>query len=212
MVLGAIARAAGRSGVMNRQVRDGMLTAAPLVAFPSVTGVIMSTFVAITLYRVVPHLTALEHARLHKVSITEVMPVLDGLALHLSAGLSIPESMKSVGESGQTLAHRQLLDAFRTYELGQDLPTALVELERTDPQWALLSSLLGAAHMSGAPVVASIDSLLEYLREEDQSEISTRIRSLAVKSVLPLGLCFLPAFFLLTVVPLVAQFLGQMSW
>lgn len=197
---------------MNRYLRNGVLTATPLVAFPSVFGIVMSALVALTLYRVVPYLNGLERKKLHKVSATALVSVLEGLALCVSAGLSIPESMKYVGESQSSLAHRQLLDALRIYELGQDLPTALVDLERMDSQWALISRILGAAHLSGAPVVASIDSLLEYMREEAQSEMATRIRALAVKSVLPLGLCFLPAFLLLTVVPLVAQFIAQVRW
>ena len=168
--------------------------------------------VAFTLYRVVPHLDAIELRNAEKVSAHDMVTVLEGLALCLSAGLAIAECMKHVGVAGETPAHRQLLDAVKIYELGQDLPTALLELERTDPQWALISRMLSAAHSSGAPVVAAIDSLLDYMREEAQSEISTRIRALAVKSVLPLGLCFLPAFLLLTVVPLIAQFVGQVHW
>jgi pilus assembly protein TadC len=197
---------------MNRHLRNGTLIVAPLAAFPSLTGVAMSAAVAVTLHRIVPHLAAIEHSKHQKVAAIDMVSVLDGLALCLSAGLAIPESLKFVGESRHTRAHEQLLEAFRIYELGQDLPTALVQLELRDSQWSLMSRILSAAHVSGAPVVASLDALLEYLREETQSEISTRIRALAVKCVLPLGLCFLPAFLLLTVVPLVVQFVEQVRW
>jgi pilus assembly protein TadC len=197
---------------MNHNVRNGLLTITPVIAFPSVTGLMLSALVAVILYRLVPYLDAVERSRAHRISPIDLVAVLDGLTMCLAAGLTIPESMQFVGASKDSLAHRQLLNALEVYKIGQDLPTALSELQSSDSQWAVVSRILGGAHLTGAPVVATLDSLLEHLREEAQSEISTRIRALGVKSVLPLGLCFLPAFLLLTVVPLVAQFISQMHW
>ena len=161
---------------------------------------------------VVPHLNSRETKKRKKATATDLVEVLDGLTLCLSAGLSIPQSMKHVGGSRDSLAHRQLSDAQQVYEIGQDLPSALTQLAHADEQWTIICGILSSAHLSGAPIVASINSLLEYLREEAQSEISTRIRSLAVKCVMPLGLCFLPAFLLLTVLPLVGSFIAQLHW
>jgi len=197
---------------MNLHVRNALLSFAPIVAFPSFSGLALAMGVAVTLYWIVPRLNERENRKQTKVSATHIVDVLEGLTLCLAAGLSIPQSMKYVGASRDSLAHQQLLSAQQVYELGQDLPSALKQLANADSQWTLICGILSSAHLSGAPVVASFDSLLEYLREEAQSEISTRIRSLAVKCVLPLGLCFLPAFLLLTVVPLVAQFIAQMHW
>jgi pilus assembly protein TadC len=197
---------------MNLHVRNALLSCAPLIAFTSPVGLALAMCVAATLYWIVPRLNERENRKQTKVSATHIVDVLEGLTLCLSAGLSIPQSMKYVGASRETLAHQQLLSAHQVYEFGQDLPSALRQLARADQQWTLICGILSSAHLSGAPVVASFDSLLEYLREEAQSEISTRIRSLAVKCVLPLGMCFLPAFLLLTVVPLVAQFIAQMHW
>ena len=179
---------------MKGQLRNSILILAPLVAFPSLTGICLSGAVAIILYRVVPHLNMIEQRKHLTISAGDLVAVMEGLALCLSAGLGIPESMQHVGASRETLAHNQLLRAWQIFEIGQDLPTALAELERTDPQWALITAMLSAAHTSGAPVVASLDSLLEYMREEAQSEISTRIRALAVKSVLPWGCAFCRPF------------------
>ena len=197
---------------MNLHFRNAILSVAPVVAFPLPWGVLLSAGVALTLYVVVPHLNSRETKKRQKTTVIDLVQVLDGLTLCLSAGLSIPQSMKHVGASRDSLAHRQLLDVQKVYEIGQDLPSSLEQLARADDQWTLICGILSSAHLSGAPIVASFDSLLEYLREEAQSEISTRIRSLAVKCVMPLGLCFLPAFLLLTVVPLVATFVAQLHW
>lgn len=197
---------------MNRHLRNALLLAAPVLAFPWPLGIVLGSGVACTLYWVVPRLNALEGMKQKQASITDLVDVLEGLALCLSAGLAIPQSMKYVGSSRESFAHRQLLGAQQVYEIGQDLPSALRQLASADPQWTPICGILSAAHSSGAPIIASLDSLLEYLREEAHSEVTTRIRSLAVKCVLPLGLCFLPAFLLLTVVPLVAAFTEQLHW
>ena len=197
---------------MSKHGRNAILAAAPVVAFPSILGLALCAAVMFTLYSVVPRLDAADKIKRKSVSALDLVVVLESLVLGLSAGLSIPASLKLASASRHTIAHRQLSGVVQLYEMGQDLPTALIELTTIDGQWTLICGILAAAHLSGAPVVEALDAMLEHLREEAQSEVTTRIRSLAVKSVLPLGLCFLPAFFLLTVVPLVASFLMQVHW
>jgi hypothetical protein len=46
--------------------------------------------------------------------------------------------------------------------------------------------------------------LAEDLRRRDRADVESRARSVGVKAALPLGLCLLPAFVLVGVVPLVA--------
>jgi len=212
VALGTSAHAPGDWNSMNVRLRNLILIAAPLVAFPSVLGILTSFVVFMVLYQVVPFLNRQDVAKHKRIQTQDLLAVLEGVTLCLSAGLSIPQSMKYVGTSRESLAHQQLLSAWNVYEIGQDLPTALSQLEDLDPQWSLICRILSSTHVSGAPALAACDSLMEFLREETQSEMSTRIRSLAVKSVLPLGLCFLPAFLVLTVVPLVAQFIAQVQW
>jgi hypothetical protein len=48
----------------------------------------------------------------------------------------------------------------------------------------------------------------------DQADLASQAyaRTIEVRAAAPLGVCFLPAFVLLGVVPLVAGVLGDLSW
>ncbi|RYE75031.1 MAG: type II secretion system protein, partial [Myxococcales bacterium] len=60
------------------------------------------------------------------------------------------------------------------------------------------------AHESGASVGTAIVALAEELRDRARFDVESRARSVDVKSAGPLGLCLLPAFVLIGVVPMVA--------
>lgn len=194
------------------RLRNVALVVLPLGLFPSWLGIILGVTIWLTLHKVVPHLQELEHRKHTAVSAADLVSVVECLCLCLSAGLTIPESFAYTGKSQSSRAHQQLLQVVTLHELGQDLPTALAELERLDSKWLAASRILSASIYSGAPALEALDALLNYLREEAHSEVTTRIRAVGVKCVLPLGLCFLPAFILLTVVPLIAQYISQLHW
>ena len=62
--------------------------------------------------------------------------------------------------------------------------------------------------------ISSEDQLADVefvLQSSIDTEKLKRIKSVAVKSVLPLGLCFLPAFILLAVIPIVAGLIGGIT-
>ncbi len=73
-----------------------------------------------------------------------------------------------------------------------------------DPELAPLGRTLARAHATGAPVVASVERLADELGRVARAETEERARAVGVKAALPLGLCLLPAFLLLGIVPLVA--------
>jgi Flp pilus assembly protein TadB len=62
---------------------------------------------------------------------------------------------------------------------------------------------------SGARLAEQLRALADDLREEAAHQALERARRVGVLAVLPLGLCCLPAFVLLTVVPLAAGLLGD---
>ena len=65
-----------------------------------------------------------------------------------------------------------------------------------------LAFLVGESARGGTVVTAAVEVLAEDLRGRIEDELEARARRAAVLVVLPLGLCFLPAFLLATVVPL----------
>jgi len=68
---------------------------------------------------------------------------------------------------------------------------------------------VSAAAESGAPLSDVLAGLAEDARARALLAARLRARAVGVRAVLPLGLCFLPAFVLLGVVPLVAGMVSQ---
>lgn len=58
------------------------------------------------------------------------------------------------------------------------------------------------AHESGASVRSAVDGLSTDLRAGARTRLETLARSVEVRAAAPLGLCFLPAFVLLGVIPM----------
>lgn len=84
--------------------------------------------------------------------------------------------------------------------------------------WSMLADIPGAGRMaraairsanSGAALTNAFERLADDLREERSALAEAAVRRAAVFAVLPLGLCFLPAFLLTGVVPVVAAVLGR---
>lgn len=85
--------------------------------------------------------------------------------------------------------------------LGGDVAAAWAGLAH-DPELAPLGRTLARAHRTGAPVVAAVDRLAADLAAHARSEVEDRARAVGVRAAVPLGLCLLPAFLLLGIVPL----------
>ncbi len=79
-----------------------------------------------------------------------------------------------------------------------------------DPDLAPWGRAMARAHDSGAPVVETVERLADELAEEARAGIEDRARTVGVRAAVPLGLCLLPAFLLVGIVPLVAGLLGSL--
>ena len=58
---------------------------------------------------------------------------------------------------------------------------------------------------SGASLSSALTACAEQMRQVRGSELENRARAVGVKAVAPLAGCFLPAFIVLAVVPIVAS-------
>ncbi|MQA78065.1 MAG: hypothetical protein GEV10_06240 [Streptosporangiales bacterium] len=73
-----------------------------------------------------------------------------------------------------------------------------------DEALATLGRAMARAMSSGAPVSAALDHVATEARERRRLLAEEAARKVGVRAAAPLGLCFLPAFVLLGVVPVVA--------
>ncbi len=80
-----------------------------------------------------------------------------------------------------------------------------------DPHLGPLGRTLARAHSSGAPVVAAVERLADDLARSARADTEERARAVGVKAALPLGLCLLPAFVLIGIVPLVVALLANLE-
>ena len=64
----------------------------------------------------------------------------------------------------------------------------------------------------GAAQVRTVERLADELAASARADVEDRARAVGVKAAVPLGLCLLPAFVLLGVVPLVAGMLAALEW
>lgn len=80
-----------------------------------------------------------------------------------------------------------------------------------DDALAPLGRSLARAHETGAPVVDAVERLADELERSARSRVEDRARAVGVKAALPLGLCLLPSFLLLGIVPLVAGLLSGLT-
>ncbi|MEZ5184320.1 MAG: type II secretion system F family protein [Candidatus Nanopelagicales bacterium] len=74
-----------------------------------------------------------------------------------------------------------------------------------DPVLAPVGRVLLRSVDSGGALTRSLVSCADQMRQERAAELERRARAVGVKAVAPLGLCFLPAFVLLAVVPIVGS-------
>jgi len=95
--------------------------------------------------------------------------------------------------------------------LGGD-PFAVWSALAGDPALGQLGRAMARAHRSGAPVVAAVDRLSEELARRSRAEVEDRARAVGVRAAVPLGVCLLPAFLLLGIVPLVAGLARSIAW
>ena len=80
-----------------------------------------------------------------------------------------------------------------------------------DPDLAPLGRALARSHRTGAGVVSTIEQLADDLGRSARAHVEERARAVGVRAALPLGLCLLPSFLLLGIVPLVVGMLSDLD-
>lgn len=130
----------------------------------------------------------------------EVAYVMDLLALALSGGAPAVVSLEAVSAScaRPLAAPLERVAAAMRWGVDDDRAWATVE-----PAWMPVASAFSLASRAGAAPSGLLRRAAEDLRARETERVAVAGAKAGVRVVLPLGLCFLPAFILLTIVPLV---------
>ncbi len=135
--------------------------------------------------------------------VSEAPLVAELLAAALDAGMPLSRCLPVVADAVGGASREVLLDVHVRCELAEPAHQA----------WAVWQDVAGMGPLaravarserSGAPVAGLLRQAGADLRHEASREALARVRRAGVLAVLPLGLCLLPAFALLGVVPVVA--------
>ena len=125
------------------------------------------------------------------------------LAACLAAGIPWAESVEAVaGALGGPLGE-DLEKVSAQIRLGADSADAWRRLLES-PETASLARAATRATRSGASLAPILNRLARDQRRTARAAAEARARSAAIQAVAPLGLCFLPAFFFLGIVPSIA--------
>lgn len=135
----------------------------------------------------------------------ELPEVLDLLALAVSAGLTVPLAVGVVAERGHGRLAAELGRARATASLGTGLADALDAVPvRMGEQVRAVTGVLSSSLRDGTPVTESLERVAAEVRTQRRRAAEERARKVSVRLLFPLVCCVLPAFALLTVVPLLA--------
>ena len=140
------------------------------------------------------------------VPVAAVAGVIDLLALTLRGGAGLVEAMEAVAArvGGPLGLHLQTVAAAGRW--GVDDATAWASVP---PAWQPAARALRMAATAGVPPADLLVRAAEEVRRAEQQRLEVATATLGVRIVLPLGLVFLPAFVLTTVVPIVLALARQ---
>lgn len=130
---------------------------------------------------------------------------LDLLAACLAAGAAPPHALAAVGEAFEGEVGSMLSAVARLAMLGAPVETAWSKC-LSDPRWAPIARAVIRAHHSGAALTEVLVHLADDRRRALRTDAQAAAERAGIAIVLPLGACFLPAFVLVGVVPVVAGF------
>lgn len=133
----------------------------------------------------------------------------DLLAACLRAGLPLAAAVRAVAGGLPEPAASELHRVAELLALGADSAQAW-QSALQDPDTARLARAARRSARTGSALAGAVTQIAEELRAGARDEAETRAQRVGVLVTGPLGLCFLPAFLCLGVVPVVIGLAGQL--
>jgi pilus assembly protein TadC len=138
----------------------------------------------------------------------ELPLTLDLLAVCLRAGMPLVAALETVADALPGPFSADLRVVAGLQRLGAAAPAAWAELA-ADQDLAPVARAVGRSAESGSRLAAAYDRLAADRRSALAASGLARARSAGVVAMAPLGLCFLPAFVCLGIVPIVLSLAAE---
>jgi pilus assembly protein TadC len=171
-----------------------------------VVGVLAGTAVAVATDRLLRRSEPDDDAALRTAVLRDLPVACDLLGVCLAAGLPVGGALQAVGTALPEPLGRQLRGVAALYRLGAEPRRAWADVV---PELSALARTMVRAGESGASVAPALAALASDTRAAARAQVEADVRRAGVWVLAPLGLCFLPAFLCLGVVPLVLGIAGD---
>jgi pilus assembly protein TadC len=135
-----------------------------------------------------------------------IADALELMALVLGAGSGVIDALEAVARTSPAAVREDLTVVAAAVRWGMSWPVAW---NAVGAAWAPARRAMALADAAGVAPAASLRAAAADLRAAQLQQVELAAARLGVTIVLPLGLAFLPAFVLLTVVPLVVALAGE---
>lgn len=186
------------------------LTAGMLVGSGPVGTCLVALVVGAGSWRLLTRSAGAGARRTHEVGLRELPHLVGLLAAGLRAGAAPPAALEAACVALPGPAADLLADVHPRLVWGADPAEVWADLAG-DPALGPLGRTLSRAHETGASVADAVESLAIHLAAEGRAAVEDRARAVGVRAALPLGVCLLPAFLLLGIVPSVAGLVSQLA-
>ncbi len=187
----------------------GVVTAAMTVV-PGPLSLLVAGVGATLTWRALRRAEPVAERRRREQALRELPDVVRLLGVALASGASSSGAVRMVGHALPGPAADAVANGERRLSLG--LPWQGGDPGLDDPGFQRLGRALTRSARSGAPVAAAVVRLAAELASERRLRVADRARTVGVRAALPLGLCLLPAFLLLGIVPVVVASLRSLPW
>lgn len=175
-----------------------------LLAFGGVLGVLALVACVLLLPRLTRRMETRGVRRRREDLERQAPAIAELLAATLASGATVAASLAAVAPAVGPPGSDALRPVLASLALGADPGQAWLSLS-ADPSLRPIGAALARSSSSGAPLADLLARLAEDLRRDRQRAVEVAARSAGVRAVAPLGACFLPAFVLVGVVPVVVS-------
>ena len=152
-------------------------------------------------------LRGVDDRQIHGRAVVRDLPAAcDLLAVCLGAGVPVAGALAAVGEATPPPLGRELRSVAALYRMGADPRRAWADVPA---ELAGLGRIVVRAGESGSTVTPAMRALAAESRSATRAATEAAVRRAGVWILAPLGLCFLPAFLCLGVVPLILGIAGD---
>lgn len=199
--MASLSQRSGRASAVDTRVAAAICAGVSAVLILGlVPGVLATAVLAPLVVQAVGRLESGSARRLRERRLQQVPLALELLVAALEAGQPVSDALDLVaGATGEPLGD-QLATVAARLRVSLDPREVFRSLE-ADPALGQMALALGRAYTSGMAVAAVVEHVAADMRRRSSAERRANSQKIAVRTAAPLGACFLPAFFLVAIVP-----------